>query len=104
MHWQTMFFLRTLLGLGFAQLIAAFLLLARGRLLPWLIRWSGLRWLGAVSYSGCLYHGSVVLLMHHAVGAGSFPRRTWISTVVLTTFAVSYASHRGVEWHWHTSF
>lgn len=101
MHWNTVLFIRTLLGLGFALLIAAFLLLARGPVLPWLVRWSGLGWLGAVSYSAYLYHVPVILLMHRAVGAGSFPGWTWIAAVVFITFAVSYASHRWVEQRWH---
>lgn len=103
MHWSTMIFLRTLLGLGFALLIAAFLLLAHGHMLPWLIRWSGLGWLGSVSYSAYLYHVPMILLMHHAVGSASFPGWPWIAAVVFSTFAVSYASHRWVEQRWHPS-
>lgn len=101
MHWNTVLFLRSVLGLGFALLIAAFLLLAHGRVLPLLVRWSGLGWLGAVSYSAYLYHVPVILLMHRAVGDRGFPGWTWIAVTVLITFAISYASYRWVEQRWH---
>ena len=101
MHLNTVLFLRTLLGLGFALLIAAFLLLAHGRILPWVIRWSGLGWLGAVSYSTYLYHVPVILLMHRAMGDRAFPGWIWIATTVVVTFAISYGSYRWVEQRWH---
>lgn len=101
MHWNTVLFLRSVLGLGFALLIAAFLLLASGRVLPLLVRWSGLGWLGTVSYSTYLYHVPVILLMHRAMGDRGFPGWIWIVSTVLITFAISYASYRWVEQRWH---
>lgn len=101
MQWNVVLFLRTLLGLGFALLITAFLLLARGRVLPWLVRWSGLGWLGAVSYSVYLYHVPVILLMHRALGDRGFPGWPWVTATILLILAVSYASHRWVEQRWH---
>lgn len=102
-HWGTVLGLRTLLGLGFALLISAFLLLANGRTLPRLMRWSGLGWLGAISYSVYLYHVPVILLMHRALGPHQAPGWGWIVATVAITLALSQASYRWVEQRWHPS-
>ena len=104
-YWQsfgTVMWSRTVLATGFALLITAFLVLANHPVLQGLVRFSGLGWLGMLSFSVYLYHVPVILLLHRNLPALQ-PGWLWNFTAVVATCGVAYASYRLVERRWHAN-
>ena len=105
-YWQsfhTVMYSRTVLAAGFALLIAAFLVLAQTALLRNTVRFSGLGWLGMVSFSVYLFHSPVFLLMHRHLAPWFGPSGLWNLVAVALTCVIAYANHRWIERRWHAN-
>ncbi len=93
---------RTLLGLSFGSLVLAFIFLDASPRFRALLSFSGLSYLGRISYSIYLYHIPVILSLQRAEVEG-FPTSNWKMAVMMTAVVILTAmvSYHLVEEPWH---
>lgn len=89
---------RTVLGLSFAAIIVALMLLDNFPLFRTILEATGIAYLGRISYSIYLYHIPVILSLHRAE-VPEFPTANWGMALMMTivTIGVAMASYHLVE-------
>ncbi|WP_440144531.1 acyltransferase family protein [Aeromonas veronii] len=88
---SSMVFSRTYLALGFGMIIFAFIMLERNKWFVRLCRWSGLSFIGMISFSIYLYHMPIINAANQVKGMISSPMLLSTSIIVMVLFMGSFS-------------
>jgi peptidoglycan/LPS O-acetylase OafA/YrhL len=94
---------RTILCLGFASVLFGFVVWRVHNPVLALLRWTGVVFLGRVSYSVYLYHVPVLVLVYRHFGLVHTHPQWFVVTCVAGSMFAAWLSYRYVEVRWHPS-